>query len=251
MPLLIDTMNVLHVTGVLPPDLAGLHVADLAALLGVGRHRAHHATLVCDGQGPATSVGSRIDIRYSGRGKSADDVLKLMIQKSSSPRRLIVVSSDHAVMRAARKRRCVVMPSEAFLRQLAADVEGIAKPRGAPAKRLPATSMSQEQIAKWEHIFDVDLNALSRAVESDARIRPHFDGESPQVAQQVHPRSKRKPPTKKLDEHVRGKRGQPNQRAKADDRDPPKPVLPRSLLEQAEDMVRDFERTRLQSRKPQ
>ena len=39
MPLLIDAYNVLHVVGVLPPDLAGIDLEELAILIAKSRFR--------------------------------------------------------------------------------------------------------------------------------------------------------------------------------------------------------------------
>ena len=52
MGLLVDTWNVLHQMGVLPPDLAGLGVGELASLLSKGRWNRDRISLVCDGTPP-------------------------------------------------------------------------------------------------------------------------------------------------------------------------------------------------------
>ncbi|MFW5653144.1 MAG: hypothetical protein ACOC0P_03785 [Planctomycetota bacterium] len=55
MPLLIDVYNVLHTTGILPPDLAGIGLADLKRLIAISRYRSEQCRLVCDGVAPVTS----------------------------------------------------------------------------------------------------------------------------------------------------------------------------------------------------
>lgn len=150
--LLIDTSNVLHVTGVLPSHLAGLDVPGLARLIAASRYARRRAVLVCDGLGPRPGAeGARpgadamastntapsgrevagLDVVYAGANQEADDVIERLIAHDSAPRRLLVVSTDRRLVRAARRRRAQSIASEAFLRHLASDSD---KPK---AQALP------------------------------------------------------------------------------------------------------------------
>jgi hypothetical protein len=51
--LIVDAYNVLHVTGVLPPELAGLEIEELADLASASRWGRQRIVLVCDGTDPA------------------------------------------------------------------------------------------------------------------------------------------------------------------------------------------------------
>ena len=135
MPLLIDVYNVLHTTGVLPPDLAGLDVAGLRELIATSRYRHTPATLVCDGLGPGRSqadgasvavYGSTIEVLYAGTLRDADGLIEQAIWTHSAPRQLLVVSSDKRVRRAARRRDCRALSSEAFLQRLDEDFRSAA-----------------------------------------------------------------------------------------------------------------------------
>ena len=127
--ILVDTYNVLHVAGVLPPDLAGMEAPDLARALARGRYASSRITLVCDGVRPgaghigpaATRIGD-IRILYTGAGRTADDEIESLIQRSTAPARMTVVSTDRRIRRAARKRRARSLKSEDFLRQLVDDL---------------------------------------------------------------------------------------------------------------------------------
>lgn len=130
MPLLIDTYNVLHVVGVLPPDLAGLDPLSLATLIASSRYADDSPRLICDGTprpGIPTSVGP-VAIEYAGGGIKADDLIATLVDASTAPRRLIVVSTDREVRAHAARRKCKVLTSEAFLAHLAADATSITKP---------------------------------------------------------------------------------------------------------------------------
>jgi len=178
MPLIVDAYNVLHVTGILPPDLAGLDLAGLARLIersSVGRQR---VTLVCDGLPPVpqdSAAGSRpgsgvrplesaddpphdvltilddspIEVRYAGRQRSADDLMAELIQQDSAPRRLTVVSSDREILATAKARKCPTMTSEQFLERLALDASRARRDPRSDAKpttgKLPDELMDEAQ----------------------------------------------------------------------------------------------------------
>ena len=127
MKLLIDTCNVLHRTGVLPPDLAGVDESGLANLVQNSRYGNLKADFMCDGPRVAedgrvrSTSGPGCRFRFAGRHQTADALIIKALQDSSSPRRLLVVSSDRAIQVEARKRRCRVLSADDFLKQLAED----------------------------------------------------------------------------------------------------------------------------------
>jgi hypothetical protein len=54
-------------------------------------------------------------ILFSPRKGSADDVLEELIEAEADPRNLIVVSSDHRIQRAARRRKATYLDSQDWL----------------------------------------------------------------------------------------------------------------------------------------
>ena len=54
-------------------------------------------------------------IRFAPRGCEADELLEELIRDHSAPRSLIVVSSDHRVHRAARRRRATAVDSDQWV----------------------------------------------------------------------------------------------------------------------------------------
>ena len=127
MRLLIDTCNVLHRTGILPPDLAGVDETGLVGLVQNSRYRNLRLDFMCDGpalssEGPrGAAAGGRCRFFFAGRDRSADCLIIEAIRDSSSPRRLLVVSSDRTIQVEARKRRSRVLCADDFLAQLAHD----------------------------------------------------------------------------------------------------------------------------------
>lgn len=160
MRLLVDTCNVLHRTGILPPDLAGVDERGLAALIAASRYGSSKVLLVCDGtpgrgrRGKSTAAEGNVRFRYAGPRLSADELILQLVQESSAPRQLLVVSSDRAIGVQARKRRCRVIDSDAFLSQLAHDVS---HERAAPhgRKQQPDRALGEDEVDAWLDHFDL------------------------------------------------------------------------------------------------
>ena len=155
MPLLIDTYNVLHTTGVLPPEMAGIDVGGLIRLISSSRYQRQLVTLVCDGTGPAPSSAGLprlIAVRFAGPGGEADDLILELIDAASDRRRITVVTSDRAVATAARKRRCRTITSQAFLGHLLAD----AQTRPKPPNDRPTGLLDKKRVDEWIEQFGVD-----------------------------------------------------------------------------------------------
>ncbi|MEO0483618.1 MAG: NYN domain-containing protein [Planctomycetota bacterium] len=164
--LVVDTYNVLGVVGVLPPEQAGLDVEGLANMVRASRHGGDHAVLVCDGTPPGrrwhakegwgrVRPGQDDDLRiiYAGPGRDADGLIEQMLADSSAARRMTVVSNDRRIQRAARRQRAGVIPSDDFLRELAADADR-RRPDPYPsfAKAIP---LADDRVRAWLRVFEV------------------------------------------------------------------------------------------------
>jgi len=169
MLLIVDAYNVLHVTGVLPADLAGIDLPGLVQLISQSRWRRWRVDLVCDGSAPAgvgLTLPGRIELRFAGPGVEADAVIERMIEQSSAPRRLTVVSSDRRLQRSARRRRSKMLSSEGFLRQLAADHGKGGGRRPSPPSSEP--SMNEHSVADWIEAFGLDHDSELMRLQSAA-----------------------------------------------------------------------------------
>lgn len=130
MRLLIDGYNLLHATdlfgvgkqaGTLQGSREAL-LAFLAASLSAGERRT--TTIVFDAAGappglPNTVHHDHITANYARKYADADAMLEELIEEHRSPRSLLVVSSDHRVQRAARRRGAKYADSEPWYRNLA------------------------------------------------------------------------------------------------------------------------------------
>jgi uncharacterized protein len=228
MPLILDTFNVLHTVGVLPPDLAGIDVQGLIGLIHSSRYRQEKVILACDGK-PKPELVSHdpsITIRFSGAGKPADDLIDQLVRASSAPRKLVIVSSDHAVQRTGRRRRCTVLTSEEFLAQLADDAN-LPQPRPHRLPSKPPAEISGDQVDRWIKVFDLDESIVSLPSKA-----PVEDDELEADA----------PATESSDESLDASQIEQDPNLAdllSDDFDEVKPVLPPSLIEQAERIWRE------------
>ncbi|MBX9738300.1 MAG: NYN domain-containing protein [Phycisphaerales bacterium] len=126
--LLIDVSNVLHTTGVLPPEIAGIDVDGLVRLLGISRYAKRRMVLACDGHPgrgrPAPSGASghaAVEIVYAGTGRQADDVLIERMNASHHGKHATLVSSDRELISVANRRGLRSLTSASFLLQLSTD----------------------------------------------------------------------------------------------------------------------------------
>jgi hypothetical protein len=170
--LVVDAYNVLHTQGVLPPHLAGPEVHELIEMIGASRYKRHRAIVVCDGvpgveargtgSGGANEAMARksreerrsghasVDVVFAGPGREADEAIETILQSHSAARRMLVVSTDRRIRRAAAKAGATSMTSGDFLRDIAADLE---RHKGAGLSHRPSFAtdlpLSRLDVAYW------------------------------------------------------------------------------------------------------
>lgn len=127
--LLIDGYNLMHAADFArsrygPGDLqaARRRLQQLLASL-LSREAKRRTTIVYDAYSSPSDDqriqhDSGMTIRFAPRGGDADTEMEKLIRRHSSPRQLIVVSSDHRLHKAARRRRARCIDSEQFLADL-------------------------------------------------------------------------------------------------------------------------------------
>jgi len=156
MELLIDTWNVLHQSGVLPAESAGIGISGLNRLIQQSRWRGEKITLVCDGT-PSESAasGPRVQTIFTGSTRSADDEIMASVASSSSPRSILVITSDREIISSIRKRGAQQMGSSAFLQAL---VEDSHIPKSKKVHR--PSGLSPKLAQEWKEHFGVDDGTL-------------------------------------------------------------------------------------------
>ena len=97
----------------------------------------------------------QVKVIFSGHKRTADDVIIKMINKSSGPRDLTVVSSDRAIRSAAKRRGCKVITSGTFVRSASDElVRDKKKKRLEPAEKQKG--LSREETDQWLSEFGLD-----------------------------------------------------------------------------------------------
>lgn len=177
MPMLVDGYNVLWHP--MPVTLAGLDEAGLAQLLSRGAFARDRVTIVFDGQpkgiDASEAAAARATVLFSGPGKSADDMIIDRIAADSAPRRLVVVSDDREIQKAARRRRCAAWPSDWLIQAMAREAErsgqrsidnAAAAAGGGGANAGPSPDTARQS---GTQLSDADLAALTDAAEAEHR----------------------------------------------------------------------------------
>jgi hypothetical protein len=156
---LIDGYNLLHAIGLLrgkagPHGLEKARLALLAQLCGALKADAVAVTVVFDASGAPPGAVAEEDYRgihiYYARDGSADDMIETLIQREAMPSQLTVVSDDHRIQQAARRRRCPVLGCLDYLEGR----EHLRRPKPAAPEASPKPEgMSGEEVQHWLHEF--------------------------------------------------------------------------------------------------
>ncbi|MGC3968116.1 MAG: NYN domain-containing protein [Pirellulales bacterium] len=126
MRLLIDGYNLIHAAGIVGPrsrDGRGLErsrtaLARFVSELVGGLEKAS-AVIVFDAAGAPPGLPSEmfvhgVNLRFARGYNSADELIEELIQLDTAPRRLTVVSSDHRIQCAARRRKARAVDSDTW-----------------------------------------------------------------------------------------------------------------------------------------
>lgn len=151
MRLLIDGYNLIYAAGIVGPparDGRGLARSRSALIRFIAEwlvpRRKASAVVVFDAAGappglPAEMYVHGVHVRFARGYTDADELIEELIAADTAPRRLTVVSSDHRVQRAAKRRRARAVDSDAWY----ADALRARADRGGQAGAPPDESASR------------------------------------------------------------------------------------------------------------
>ena len=172
MHLLIDGYNLLHVTGFTgsasrvrsqagrrgPSGLQRAREALLRFLVAsIDTADLPRTTIVFDAKDAIPGLPRVVDlrgmtVRYATEYVDADTLIEELIQAESAPRSLLVVSSDHRIQRAARRRRAAAMDSDRWYVDLCRRRHARQHQRQQRADKPPGP-LSAAEVAYWLRQF--------------------------------------------------------------------------------------------------
>ncbi|WP_428305283.1 NYN domain-containing protein [Lacipirellula sp.] len=154
MALLIDGYNLLHVTAIVGHGgLRGSREGLLRFLASaIDPRERPQTTIVFDAAEappnlPRTIVFEEMTIHFSSEYDNADELIEELIEAHNVPKSLLVVSSDHRLQRAARRRKAPFVDSDVWFAEALRRRAAMKAP--APIIAKPAGPLSGDEISYW------------------------------------------------------------------------------------------------------
>jgi predicted RNA-binding protein with PIN domain len=181
MSVLIDGYNLMYVAGIVGPGRGpgGLERSRLALLnflaASLDPREVPRTTVVFDSHDapwglPRSLQHHGITVRFAAKYEEADDLIEELIAADSAPRRLVVVSSDHRIQRAARRRRAKAADSDVWYTELIrARRERQEASTDVPAR--PAVPLLEEDVNYWLRQFGGE-SALAQFMARESKASP-------------------------------------------------------------------------------
>jgi uncharacterized protein len=165
MSLIIDGYNLLHASGILGRGIGrGSLERSRNALINfllqsLEEEQLAGTTVVFDARDAPRGLArvvkhGGLTVRFADPNLDADDVIETLIKANSSPRRLTVVSSDHRLHRAARRRKATAIDSDQWYAQVLR--ERIDRARQQSPSLKPSGPISEGEVRFWLRTFGLD-----------------------------------------------------------------------------------------------
>ena len=167
MPLLIDGYNLLHATDIFGdetgPNTFQRSREALLAFLTASLNESERAqtTIVFDAAEAPPGLPNHytidgLQVIYARDYPDADTLIEEMIEDHTAPRGLLVISSDHRVQRAARRRGSKYTDSERWYSELWRRRVELRRNQQKSVPEKPMGDLTPEEIADWVEQFDCD-----------------------------------------------------------------------------------------------
>jgi len=182
--LIIDGYNLMHFAGLArerygPGDLERARNRLLQRVRrGLSQDERSRTTIVFDGQyAPirerSVQLFHGMEIHFSPVGLEADDVIEDLVAAHSSPKQLMVISSDNRLQIAAKRRKAGYLDSDSFLVELDEREERAKQiKQSARTESRDVQTLSDTDLAEWMNVFaDLDVNAIETDVRKEEARR--------------------------------------------------------------------------------
>lgn len=184
MALLIDGYNLLHVTGISgeasgPGNFQLTREALLNFLAAtIEPSERIQTTIVFDAADappglPHTITHQEMTVRYAADYPDADTLIEELISHHNTPRKLLVVSSDHRIQRAARRRRARFVDSEQWYAECWQRRVQARGGRGESVSEKPRGKLNAAEVAYWVDEFAAESTPRENSpTEEQAKSPP-------------------------------------------------------------------------------
>jgi uncharacterized protein len=108
-----------------------------------------------------------ITVRFASRYADADSLIEELIRHDDSPRRLVVVSSDHRLQRAAKRRRAAAIDADVWYAQVVRERQERLIREQAQSARPPVPLLA-EDVEYWFHQFGGE-SAFAKLMQEERR----------------------------------------------------------------------------------
>lgn len=183
MPTLIDGYNLAHASGILAHNIGpGTLERARDALIGflaaaLTESERTTTTIVFDAKSaapdqPCKQTVNGINVVFAVGYETADALVEELIRDHSAPRQLVVVSSDHHIQRAAKRRRATPIDSETWFSELQRRRRQRLHRKHATHEK-PSAPETEAEIDYWLQIFEDELpTGLSSKESGIAAVVP-------------------------------------------------------------------------------
>ncbi|MCK4343292.1 MAG: NYN domain-containing protein [Phycisphaerae bacterium] len=160
MPVVIDGNNLLYAARDVEDPALLIGRSMLCDTLGKWARRYNEEVhVVFDGPSPSAPLAAQIghpdiQVTYSGAGISADAIVIDILETHSAARRMVVVSTDHDIIRVAKRRRAKSVRSEEFWAALKKDLARPLPKRPEPEEK--EAGLSSEATQRWLEEFGLN-----------------------------------------------------------------------------------------------
>ncbi|MBI1247185.1 hypothetical protein GC197_04995 [bacterium] len=204
MPLIIDGYNLLYAAGLVGSvdgegSFEGERRALLDALVAVIDPKELTQTVVVFDSAkappglPRVYNHQQITVRFATGYADADEMIEELIRDHHAPKRLTVVSSDHRVQRAAKRRKAKAIDSDSWFRLMRQTRNRIRQQEAKqppPPKQPKAPAIPESEVNQWVEFFgEIDLDEL-KPQDSPPRISPAMPAPSEPAESSKQPSAK-------------------------------------------------------------
>jgi uncharacterized protein len=167
MPLIIDGYNLLNAAGISargrgPGNLERARLALLNTLVeSLPAEEVARTTVVFDASESPWGVAKQtthrgIRVQFAAQDDDADSVIEALIKADSAPKRLTVVSSDHRIQRAAKRRKATAVDADAWFGQLLRERAERSQSTAVAGSGKPPGPLSSAEVEQWLAEFGVN-----------------------------------------------------------------------------------------------